>query len=420
MHYWIDIFSTDTLEPFLDAGARTSGYSENHANMVKRIPPGDVLLCYVKKVKKWVGALRIIGPSADQRPIWGEGKYPFRLQVEPLIMVDLDHAVPLSQLEGQVYFFQSRKDIGTYKGFLRSGLTRFNNDDDAKLILRLLKQASKGQRATDWTEDEVRLIVDDYFAMLQAEADGEPYDKTEHRRLLKARLNGRSDGSIEFKHQNISAVLADLGRSYIAGYKPRHNYQGLLADAVERYLGIPTPSQLPVMPAGSWKDAETLPPTPTRGQAGRTNGERLLKRDLEERDANNRILGGKGEELVMLWERERLRDSGCAGLADKVRRISLEDDSAGYDIQSFGETGETLFIEVKTTAGSDSRPFYVSRNELETSQKHGQSYWLYRVYDCGGNKSPRYYRLSGPLDDVCEMRTETYSAVPRNPTKKKP
>ena len=33
-------------------------------------------------------------------------------------------------------------------------------------------------------------------------------------------LDGRSKGSIEFKHQNVSAVLVDMGLPYIDGYKP--------------------------------------------------------------------------------------------------------------------------------------------------------------------------------------------------------
>ena len=59
----------------------------------------------------------------------------------------------------------------------------------------------------DWSEQEVGLIVADYFTMLEKELLGKPYSKTEHRRSLAPKLGGRSDGSIEFKHANISAVL---------------------------------------------------------------------------------------------------------------------------------------------------------------------------------------------------------------------
>lgn len=39
-------------------------------------------------------------------------------------------------------------------------------------------------------------------------------------------------GSIEFKHQNIGAVLVNFRQPFIAGYLPRQNDQKLLEQAV--------------------------------------------------------------------------------------------------------------------------------------------------------------------------------------------
>ena len=88
----------------------------------------------------------------------------------------------------------------------------------------------------EWSEQEVALVVADYFAMLEKEVLGKPFSKTEHRRSLAPKLSGRSEPSIEFKHANISAVLTGLGLPYIEGYKPRGNYQDLLAQEVEAFL----------------------------------------------------------------------------------------------------------------------------------------------------------------------------------------
>ena len=87
-----------------------------------------------------------------------------------------------------------------------------------------------------WTDIENDLIVADYFAMLADDVSGRPYSKAEHRRALLPLLNNRSEGSIEFKHQNISAVLVGLGEDRIPGYKPAFNYQMALEDAVDRWL----------------------------------------------------------------------------------------------------------------------------------------------------------------------------------------
>jgi len=90
--------------------------------------------------------------------------------------------------------------------------------------------------AEDWSTTEVAATVADYLAMLEHELRGEPYNKRDHNRRLQALLNDRSPGAIEFKHQNISAVMIELGFPYIDGYKPRGNYQELLRAEVQIQL----------------------------------------------------------------------------------------------------------------------------------------------------------------------------------------
>ncbi len=69
----------------------------------------------------------------------------------------------------------------------------------------------------DWTRVEVEALVSDYLTMLSLQMSGKPYNKTKHRRRLKAQLDRRTDRSIEYKHQNTSAVLLELGLPYIEG-----------------------------------------------------------------------------------------------------------------------------------------------------------------------------------------------------------
>ena len=87
-----------------------------------------------------------------------------------------------------------------------------------------------------WTDEENDLIVADYFAMLAEDMAGRSYNKAQHRRSLMPLLRSRTEGSIEFKHQNISAVLKGLGEDWIPGYKPAFNFQMTLVDAVARWL----------------------------------------------------------------------------------------------------------------------------------------------------------------------------------------
>ena len=99
---------------------------------------------------------------------------------------------------------------------------------------------------TDWRDSELDAIVADYFAMLVSDLSGQPYLKSRHRLALQAEI-GRSDGSIEFKHQNISAVLDELGLPWIKGYKPAKNYQNAIFDAIDRYLTRHTETSQPAI-----------------------------------------------------------------------------------------------------------------------------------------------------------------------------
>ena len=88
---------------------------------------------------------------------------------------------------------------------------------------------------TPWQDDELDAIIADYFVMLAADLAGQPYVKSRHSAALMAQI-GRSHRSVEFKHQNISAVLDGLGLPWIPGYIPKSNYQNSIFDAVDRYL----------------------------------------------------------------------------------------------------------------------------------------------------------------------------------------
>jgi hypothetical protein len=91
----------------------------------------------------------------------------------------------------------------------------------------------------DWSDEENDLIVGDYFDMLRMEIAGESFNKAERNRMLQSRLTTRSRGSIEFKHQNISAAMLGLNQHWIEGYKPMSNFQFNLVEAVVRQLDKP-------------------------------------------------------------------------------------------------------------------------------------------------------------------------------------
>jgi hypothetical protein len=76
--------------------------------------------------------------------------------------------------------------------------------------------------ADNWSDEELAAAVSAYKEMASLEAAHKPYSKRDYYRKLAARF-GRTDKSFEYRMQNISAVLDELGRNWIPGLKPAAN-----------------------------------------------------------------------------------------------------------------------------------------------------------------------------------------------------
>ena len=141
MTYWLDLFTGTTWSEFQKAGANVSGFRPRMRNASKNVKPGDILLCYLTGVMRWVGALEVVGLSKDDRPIWKDVDFPVRFDVKPLVVLQPENGIPMSELEGRVDFFRSAKDRGKFRGFVRMSPNRFGVEKDGALILDLIRQA---------------------------------------------------------------------------------------------------------------------------------------------------------------------------------------------------------------------------------------------------------------------------------------
>lgn len=273
----------------------------------------------------------------------------------------------------------------------------------------------------DWTLLEVEAIVADYLKMLSLELAGQSYSKTAHRRALLQRLNGRTDGSIEFKHCNISAVMMDLGFPNVRGYQPRFNYQSLLREVVEaqvaRHTSLDSLAQAAVEQPAVTPDVmdftNVVADAPARrhiaSDASPYKAYVPVRRDYIAREARNRTLGLAGEEFVVRFEHWRLNQLGQPRLADRVEHVSqTQGDGLGYDVLSFDTDGRERFIEVKTTAFSKETPFFVTRNELDFSKDASDHFVLCRLFEF--RQKPRLFALNGALDQHCSLDPFTYRA----------
>lgn len=273
--------------------------------------------------------------------------------------------------------------------------------------------------ALDWSKQEIALIIADYFLMLTKELAGEKFNKTEHRNSLLPLLNNRSKGSVEFKHQNISAVLTKLGQPFIVGYKPRFNYQLILEEGIVDHL-YANSSLDPIFKEFSDKqvlsDIDSLdfntilvqpPELNLAGEPKAKYSRRVGKTNYLLREQSNSALGTSGESLVLEFEKWSLKNKGKNNLADQVEWVSESmGDGLGFDILSRNTNGTDKFIEVKTTKLSMDTPFYFSKNELEVSIEKSRDYHLYRVFDFV--RDPRMFSINGSFDKICSYEAISF------------
>ena len=282
--------------------------------------------------------------------------------------------------------------------------------------------------ANTWSDREIDAIVKDYFVMLEYEQTGRTFIKAEHWRELVEAI-GRSKGSIEHKHMNISAVMDALGLPYIDGYKPYKNYQKALFAAVEAYLGkrhdlyelLTGEAESLLYGTMESKDNVSIvfdkepPPLGTPKKEVPEDIRHIIKRfePPAERDGRNRKLGKAGESFVFESEKHRLQAIGRGDLSDRVRWVARDDgDGYGYDILSFSgkedEANRELWLEVKTTNGPRTTPFYITNNELRVSEQRPDKFRIIRLYSF--RRQVRGYRLIPPLEQHVKLSPTIYRA----------
>jgi len=146
MNYWLDLFTGTTWEEFCKYGAKVSGFRKRLKKNVKRIKKGDILLCYVTGVMRWIGALEVIGQSADKSKIWECADFPERLNVKPIVILEREKSIMMEELNGKVEFYQGPEDRGKFKGFIRMSPNLLKNPKDGELILNLLQKAKSNPK----------------------------------------------------------------------------------------------------------------------------------------------------------------------------------------------------------------------------------------------------------------------------------
>jgi hypothetical protein len=437
MGYWINIHHPQALDESRRDQLRVCVQEKSRSDMTK-IPEGDLVFIYETEAlsgknvyKEDANGKRIVQLGQGGKSVialvrivrfrkgkWKWNGIPFVGSYDTREVECRRGFVPLDEID---------------KARLKAGLSKFNPRipgglrDLSKEEFNIMADLIGFEETDDsrgWSGQEVWDTIYSYMSMLKCELNQQEYSKADSRKELLAKLSKRTQGAVEYKYQNISAILAELGYPYIVGYQPHFgHYQKRLRDAVIRYISeddklsstiVKAIRRTPAKPYEVTAISEIIvdPPPSRLNRSTRQSSNRRRTAsgiDYTAKEAANRRLGHYGEQFVLALEKVRLTNRNRADLAQKVEWITkTKGDGLGYDVLSYDEAGNKLFIEVKTTNQGKYFPFLVSANEVAIPKKLSDSYRIYRVFSF--SSQPKLYILSGPITRTCNLQPITFKA----------
>jgi hypothetical protein len=205
----------------------------------------------------------------------------------------------------------------------------------------------------------------------------------------------------EAQKTKIQTILADYGSGKAEVEEPIAN-----GDAVVEQVAA-TSKPTPSLPKNiDYSSVLVDAPKPEGSKAGKP-GEKssgAKKIDHKQKAHKNDAVGQLGESFAVAYERWRLREH--PELLKKLRHVSEEDDTLGYDIESFELDGTPRYVEVKGTLGPLDTRFYLTANEISCAEKVKEQYVILRVAHLA--TKPECCEIRYPFDGKLEIVPATY------------
>lgn len=202
----------------------------------------------------------------------------------------------------------------------------------------------------------------------------------------------------------IDAILADYG----AAAAPEVEGVAATATVAGGQEGLPVVEKpTPELPAEIDYSTVLVDAPKPKAQAGGGKGGGPKKVDHTQKAHANDAVGKLGEDFAVAYERWRLREH--PDLLKKLRHVSNEDDTLGYDIESYEFDGTPRFVEVKGTLGPMETRFFLSAAELACAGEKGNQYIILRVAQLADD--PKCCEVRYPFDGKLNLAAATYSVA---------
>jgi len=213
MTYFTDLFSPSTYESFSNSNRRISGFRLRQRGMAATVNVGDKFVCYVTRVSRWAGMLRVVrGPFENNDPIFVPDNDPFvvRFEVMPEIWLPIEKAIPIHETTiWRALSFTRGHESGSsgWQGILRGSL-RHLSEEDGQLLERALKEQHIRGRAFPLGRDEWERSLGQKVRRLERDITVVVPEKTESATL-------EVDDSVPEAREShrMQALLAAIGSS---------------------------------------------------------------------------------------------------------------------------------------------------------------------------------------------------------------
>lgn len=217
MAFFLNLFTGTTWEEFQKAGANVTGFRENSWKRAERIKKGDIFLCYMVGVKRWVGLLEVLGERyRDEVAIWDEEVFPVRFSVKPIIMLTPETGVPMEEFEGKVSFFEEGANSRQWSGLVRSSATKYK-DRDGKAIEAAITTAEEAPVSRNVDPKKLKRSANLYKTKINTE-EGEveavlsvPSDEDEEDTTITTSTTHPDEVVPSSSHTEIQYRLLELG-----------------------------------------------------------------------------------------------------------------------------------------------------------------------------------------------------------------
>ncbi len=134
-----------------------------------------------------------------------------------------------------------------------------------------------------------------------------------------------------------------------------------------------------------------------KNNCSRNSDDKEKKVDYERQSRINKKLGERGERIVLKYEKDTLQKNKLERLIERIKQVSKENDSLGYDILSFNFNGNEKYIEVKSTLATPKDiNFFLTHNEYLKAQELRENYYLYIVYEAN-TSNPKILMIKNPF-----------------------